>query len=257
MAHVVDVLGLARFAVVGASSGAATAAAYAAARPRQVSRLVLYGSFARGADIAPEPARAAIIDVIATHWGLGARLLSDVFVPGASTKERAAFAGFQRESATPEQAARSLAATYELDVTEHLPQVRVPTTVIHRRDDRAVPFALGVDVARRIRGSTFVELAGVDHFPWRGDAAAVVDATLRGLGHRVAAKLDPPGPGAITEREREILELVAAGFTDAQIAERLTLSPHTVHRHIANARMKLGVRSRAAAAVALAQQTST
>src|SRR4029453_15744799 len=124
--------------------------------------------------------------------------------------------------------------------------MRVPTTVIHRRDDRAIPFALGADVARRIKGSTFVELSGVNHFPWRGDAVAVADATLRGLGHRVAAMPESPGPEAITEREREILELVAAGLTDAQIAERLTVSPHTVHRHIANARAKLGVRSRTA-----------
>lgn len=49
-----------------------------------------------------------------------------------------------------------------------------------------------------------------------------------------------------------MLVLVAAGLTDTQIAERLTVSPHTVHRHIANARAKLGVRSRAAAAAAAA-----
>ena len=45
-----------------------------------------------------------------------------------------------------------------------------------------------------------------------------------------------------------MLGLVAEGFTDAQIAERLTLSPHTVHRHVSNIRAKLGVPSRAAAA---------
>jgi pimeloyl-ACP methyl ester carboxylesterase/DNA-binding CsgD family transcriptional regulator len=256
MAGLIDALGLDRLAVIGASSGAAIAAAYTAGRPRQVSRLVLYGSFARGEDIAPSAVRTAIIDVIATHWGLGARLLSDVFLPGASTEEREAFAQFQRQSATPEQAARSLAATYELDVSEHLPRVRVPTTVLHRRDDRAVPFALGADVARQIKGSTFVALTGVDHFPWRGDAAEVADATLRGLGHRVAARPAPAGADSITDREREILELVATGLTDAQIAQRLTVSPHTVHRHIANARLKLGVRSRAAAAVALAQRAA-
>jgi len=110
MAGVVDALGLERFAVVGASSGAATAVAFTAVRPRQVNRLVLYGSFARGEDIAPEPVRSAIIDVIASHWGLGARLLSDVFLPGASTSDREEFVRFQRQSATPEQAARSLAA---------------------------------------------------------------------------------------------------------------------------------------------------
>jgi DNA-binding CsgD family transcriptional regulator len=111
-------------------------------------------------------------------------------------------------------------------------------------------------VARRVRGSTFVALDGVDHFPWRGDAAAVADAMLRGLGHWIPTGPTFPGPDAITEREREVLALVADGLTDAQIADRLTVSPHTVHRHIANARTKLGVRSRAAAAATLARRTT-
>jgi pimeloyl-ACP methyl ester carboxylesterase/DNA-binding CsgD family transcriptional regulator len=257
MAGVVDALGLDRFALIGASSGGATAAAFAATQPHRVSRLVLYGSFARGADIAPPPARAALLEVIATHWGLGSRLLADVFVPGGSTEERDAFARFQRRSATREQAAQSLAADYAVDVTDHLARVRVPTCVLHRRDDRAVPFPLGAEMARRISGSAFVPLDGVDHFPWRGDAAAVADAMLRGLGHRIASRPDLQGPDAITERERQILALVAAGLTDGQIAERLTVSPHTVHRHIANARTKLGVRSRAAAAAAMARRNTT
>ncbi|MGH1562230.1 alpha/beta fold hydrolase [Mumia sp. DW29H23] len=253
MTGIADALSLERFAVVGASSGGATAVAFAASRPKEVTRLVLYGAFARGEDLAPEAARTAMVDVIGAHWGLGSRLLADVFVPGASNEEREAFAAFQRASATREQAAASLAATYELDVTEALAELRLPTTVIHRREDRAVPFALGADVARRIRGARFVALDGVDHFPWRGDSSAVADATLRGLGHRVEVKPDPPGPESVTRREREILELVSAGLTDTEIAERLVISVHTVHRHIANARTKLGVRSRAAAAVTMAQ----
>lgn len=248
LAGVVDALGLARVGLIGASSGAAGAAAFAAERPEQVERLVLYGSFARGAEIATAAARAALLDVVTHHWGLGSRVLADLFVPGASPAERDDFARFQRRSAGAGQAARSLAASYRTDVTEHLPRVRVPTRVIHRRGDRAVPFALGADVARRIRGATLVPLDGVDHFPWRGDTAAVTDAMLRGLGHRLP---DRPEPAAVTDREREILALVAVGLTDGQIAERLTLSPHTVHRHVANARIKLGVRSRAAAAAAL------
>lgn len=250
-AEIVDALGVDRFAVLGASSGAAVAAGLAALLPDRVHRLVLYGAFARGADIAPESARNAMVNAVSAHWGLGSRLLADVFVPDADNAERERFARFQRLSATAEQAARSLAATYEIDATEYLPAVTAPTTVLHRRGDRAVPFALGVDVARRIRRATLVELHGEDHFPWRGDATAVADATLRGLGHPVRSPPAAPGPEAVTEREREILRLVADGLTDVQIGERLTLSPHTVHRHIANARTKLGVRSRAAAAAAI------
>jgi len=51
----------------------------------------------------------------------------------------------------------------------------------------------------------------------------------------------------LTRRELEVLRLVAQGLNDDEIADRLVLSPHTVHRHVANARTKLGLRSRAAA----------
>nr|WP_198428974.1 alpha/beta fold hydrolase [Nocardia bovistercoris] len=250
-AELLDALGHDRVHVLGASSGAAVAAGLAARLPDRVHRLVLYGAFARGADIAPESARRAMVNTISAHWGLGSRLLADVFVPGADNTERDRFAQFQRLSATAEQAASTLAAAYDIDATDHLAAVTAPTTVLHRTHDRAVPFALGVDVARRIRRATLIELPGEDHFPWRGDATSVVDATLRGLGHPVRSRPAPPGPDAITDREREILRLVADGLTDQQIGDHLTLSPHTVHRHIANARTKLGVRSRAAAAAAL------
>ena len=51
----------------------------------------------------------------------------------------------------------------------------------------------------------------------------------------------------LTQREREVLRLVADGFTDKEIAERLRLSAHTVHRHLGNVRTKLDVPSRSAA----------
>jgi DNA-binding CsgD family transcriptional regulator len=51
----------------------------------------------------------------------------------------------------------------------------------------------------------------------------------------------------LTPREVEVLRLVAHGLNDAEIAARLVLSPHTVHRHVANVRVKLRLPSRAAA----------
>ncbi|HTR33719.1 MAG TPA: helix-turn-helix transcriptional regulator, partial [Gaiellaceae bacterium] len=61
------------------------------------------------------------------------------------------------------------------------------------------------------------------------------------------------GIDELSGREREILGLVAEGLSDAEIAHRLVLSPHTVHRHVANIRRKLGLRSRSAAAAAAAR----
>jgi pimeloyl-ACP methyl ester carboxylesterase/DNA-binding CsgD family transcriptional regulator len=238
-----------RVSVLGASSGCAVVSAYAAHYPDRVDRLVLYGSYPRGADIAPPAARELLVSVIETEWGLGARVLADVFLPNATGAEREAFARFQRRSASRQTATAALRAVYTMDAAAYLPRLRLPTLVLHRRNDRAIPFRLGREVADTVPGATFVALDGDDHFPWLGDSAAVVEAIDRFLaGLPPRAPTDHPTSAALTVREREVLTLVAQGLTDAQIADRLFLSSHTVHRHVANARTKLGVPSRAAAA---------
>jgi pimeloyl-ACP methyl ester carboxylesterase/DNA-binding CsgD family transcriptional regulator len=236
----------------GASSGGGVASLFAARHPQRVARLLLYGTYARGVDLAPPAAREAMLAIIAQHWGLGSRVLADLFLPDATAEERAEFVEFQRRSASRDVALASLHAVYDFDSTGHLGDVLAPTLVMHRRNDRAIPFALGKDVASRIRNARFVALEGVDHFPWRGDADAVVRQTLAFLGAAPDASTtavgEASGPAHLTDREREVLRHVARGETDVEIARHLVLSTHTVHRHIANIRTKLGVPSRTAAA---------
>lgn len=249
---VLDATGLDSFALLGASSGCAVASVFAARHPERTEALLLYGGYVRGADIAPPSVREAMLSIVEQHWGLGSRVLADVFMPGADDQERERFAVFQRRSASRDMAAASLRSAYSFDSSAHLADVHVPTLVLHRRDDRAIPFGLGRDLADHIDGARFVALDGVDHFPWRGDADAVADEILRFLGHdvpeRVPATDAPTSDVRLSEREREILALVARGHTDARIAQDLVLSAHTVHRHVANIRTKLGVPTRAAAA---------
>lgn len=250
LAALVDGIGLERVNLLAGSSGCAVAGLYAARHPDRASALVLCGGFARGEDIAAPAAREALLSVVASHWGLGSRVLADIFLPDASAEDREAFVLFQRRWASREQAVESLRTTYTFDSSAHLPQITIPTLVLHRRDDRAIPIALGRDLAARIPGATFLALDGVDHFPWRGDVDTLTDAVISFLGGKVEprpARTDPT-IDALSPRELEVLALVAQGWTDAEIAERLFLSPHTVHRHVANVRTKLGVSSRAAAA---------
>lgn len=247
-----------RVDVLGASSGSLVAAGYAAADPDRVDHLVLYGSYAAGRDIAAPAARDTLLDVVERHWGLGSKMLADIFLPTGSASERAEFAEFQRRSAPREVAVASLRAVYDFDGTDLLPRVVVPTLVVHRRDDTAIPFALGRDVAARIPHAQFVELDGAEHFPWRGDADTLADVILRFLGvdlpDRAQESAGASGSAAgdpietLSPRELEVLRLIARGRTDREIAESLVLSTHTVHRHVANIRTKLGVPSRAAAA---------
>jgi pimeloyl-ACP methyl ester carboxylesterase/DNA-binding CsgD family transcriptional regulator len=253
LAGLVEAIGVDSLSLFGASSGSVVAAGYAAERPELVDRLVIYGGYAHGADIASPAAREATVDVVRRHWGLGSRVLADTFMPGASAAERAAFAQFQRQAATPEEAADELALVYRLDARDVIGSVAAPTLVLHRRHDRAIPFALGQDLASSMRNARFVALQGDEHFPWRADSEAVIYATTRFLSGRAPLPDSPhparmPGSSALSPRETEVLQLVAEGKTDAQIAKELVLSAHTVHRHVSNIRTKLGVPSRAAAA---------
>jgi DNA-binding CsgD family transcriptional regulator len=78
----------------------------------------------------------------------------------------------------------------------------------------------------------------------------VLEATLGFLAGDAPAVAADDGPPLddLSAREREVLRLVAAGLSDRQIAGVLVLSPHTVHRHVANIRTKLRLPTRAAAA---------
>jgi pimeloyl-ACP methyl ester carboxylesterase len=225
--------------LLGISWGACVAAAYAAHRP--VEELALVGGFARGADAAPAPLRDAILATVRAHWGTGSRLLADVWVPGTDTATRDGFASLQRAAADAETAAVMLDAIYATDVRDVVGDITAPTLVVHRRDDKAIPFELGRDLAARIPGARLVALEGEIHLPWLGDRESVLVA----LGAQRAETVED---GPLSPREQEVLRLIAAGLSDAEIAERLIVSPHTVHRHVANIRTKLRQPSRAAAA---------
>ncbi|KMO70391.1 alpha/beta fold hydrolase [Mycolicibacterium chlorophenolicum] len=248
-----DELGLDRVSLMGGSSGSCTAVAFAATYPERVDRLVLYGSYARGDELTPPEVADAIVAAIDAHWGLGSRVLGDIFLSGADAAEHDRFGRLQRESATAQTAAALLRLVYRLDVRDCLAGVRAPTTVVHRRDDRAVPYRLGREVAAAIPGATFVPLQGTSHFPWHGDVDSVVRACRTGLAAGAPPDEQSPAPGPLSSREREVLRCVARGLSDHEIAKHLVVSPHTVHRHVANIRRKLGSPSRTAAVAVAAE----
>jgi DNA-binding CsgD family transcriptional regulator len=129
---------------------------------------------------------------------------------------------------------------------------------LHRREDRAIPFGLGRELAAGLAEARFLALDGADHYPWFGDSEQMLRAALHALGVKEEAVpvvlgedgLRDVGVQDLTGRETEVLALIASGLSDREIAERLVLSPHTVHRHVANLRTKLGLPTRAAAVAA-------
>jgi pimeloyl-ACP methyl ester carboxylesterase/DNA-binding CsgD family transcriptional regulator len=247
LAALLDAMELERVSLMGGSSGSCTAVAFAAAFPERVERLILYGSYPDGSEITTPDVADAIMAAVRAHWGLGSRMLSDIFLGDADSDDHERFARLQREATTAETAAALLGLAYRLDVRTQLPLVRAAALVVHRRDDRAVPYRLGRQVAAAIPGATFTPLQGSAHFPWHGDADSVVRACREALAPVQPSRSSEQEAVVLSTREREVLACIARGLSDREIAEDLVLSPHTVHRHVANIRRKLGRRSRTAA----------
>jgi pimeloyl-ACP methyl ester carboxylesterase len=161
-----------RFALFGISQGCAVAIAYAVRHPDRVSHLILYGGFAVGrnklARTAPErDQNAAMLTLMRVGWGQEnpafRQLFTSQFMPGATKEQADWFNELQRITVSPETAVRIIEATSEVDVTALLPQVPVPTLVMHARDDARVPFEAGRRMAAGIPGARFVTLQGRNH----------------------------------------------------------------------------------------------
>jgi pimeloyl-ACP methyl ester carboxylesterase/DNA-binding CsgD family transcriptional regulator len=256
---VVDELALERFDVLGISLGAPVAVAFTARHSERVSRLILYGGFADGRQIASPAVRAAMLDMIRAHWGLGSEVLADIFLPEGTAETKALFARLQREAASADSAVEVLAQCYEIDVTGVLPQVAAPTLVLHRRDDRAIPYRMGRELAAQITGARLMSLPGRSHFPYVGDAGQIVRAILEFLGESPASLPTDAGrrPAELTARQLQVAALVADGLTNRQIAARLGIEERSAEGHVERIRLRLGVTSRAQVAAWWAQRSAS
>lgn len=168
---VVDAAGLDRFALFGASQGCAFSVAYAVKHPERVSKLVLYGGFARGRRLRGSPVdneqAEAMLTLMRTGWGQDnpafRQVFTSLFVPGGTPEQMEWFNELQRKTTTPEDAVRLRLVSDYMDVVDLLPQVRTPTLVLHCRDDAVQPFEEGRFLATSIPGARFVGLEGRNH----------------------------------------------------------------------------------------------
>jgi pimeloyl-ACP methyl ester carboxylesterase/DNA-binding CsgD family transcriptional regulator len=252
---VADASGFERFALFGHSQGGAIAIEYAARHPERVSHLVLLGAYARGSGrrgLPPEflAELEAQLKLVEVGWGREdpayRAMFSTQFVPGASIEQLNSLSELQRKSASPENAVRLIRSFFAIEVTEAAARVRCPTLVFHARDDRRIPFDSGRQLAALIPGARFVTLDTANHILIEGEPA-----WLR-FFEEVAAFLPgrrPASLAGLTAREGEIVERIARGLDNAQIAAQLGLSEKTVRNHITHIFDKLGVQTRAQAIV--------
>jgi len=178
---VISSLSLERFALMGSFHSGAQAISYTARNPQQVSQLILYGTYAYGQEVARGDIRESLLSMMRSHWGIAARGLTDVTAPGVEKETLDWLTAKAREGATGDMAANLLEMDYQADVRDLLPKIEVPTLVLHRRNDRAVPFRLALDLASSLPGARLTTLEGNIHWPWLGNSDSVVQAILEFL----------------------------------------------------------------------------
>jgi pimeloyl-ACP methyl ester carboxylesterase/DNA-binding winged helix-turn-helix (wHTH) protein len=168
---VVDAAGVDRFSLLGISRGGAIAIAYAVKHPERVSKLVLYGAFPMGIYHYGSPdeleARRALISLTRLGWGLHhpafCRMFTNRFMPNSTPVHENWFDDLQRVSTSAENAARLIDVDCGIDVRELLPQVRVPTLVMHCDRDHVVSPERGRHLAAEIPNARYVSLPSANH----------------------------------------------------------------------------------------------
>jgi class 3 adenylate cyclase len=208
------------------SQGGPTAITYAVRHPERVSHLILYGSFARmGWLLDTEEGRQqgeAMLTLIRHGWGSDVpafrQFFTSLFMPDADIDAIRAFNELQRVSAFADNVADLMTAVRDIDVRPLLPQVTVPTLVIHRRGDAVVPFESGRELATGIPGARLLSLDGRNHIflPNEAVGAVMMKAIEEFLGEGKEARAARGAPS------REPGGLVTILFTDVEGSTALT-----------------------------------
>jgi class 3 adenylate cyclase len=163
---------------MGISEGGSLAALFAATYPQRCDALVFYGCFAKFTSWLPtQEALDGFIGYIDQHWGTGGSL--PLFGPtreGDPAFQRW-WGRFERPGASPSAAKALMRMNSQIDVSDIVHAIRVPTLIVHRTDDVTINIEGSRFLAENIPGARLVEFPGKDHIPFIGDnVSEILDA---------------------------------------------------------------------------------
>ncbi|WP_245513678.1 MULTISPECIES: alpha/beta hydrolase [unclassified Mesorhizobium] len=176
---VVEAAGLDRFTLLGLSQSCAVSIAYAIRHPEKVSGMILYGGYVKGwrarGDAGEIATREAIATLMREGWGkqnpMFRQVFCSMFIPGATHEHFSWMDDLMLRTVSPDDAFRLQSAFSVIDVSELLEQVRVPTLVLHAREDNVAPVESGRTMAAGIPGARFFELESQNHILLEGEPA--------------------------------------------------------------------------------------
>jgi pimeloyl-ACP methyl ester carboxylesterase/DNA-binding CsgD family transcriptional regulator len=219
------------------------ALAYAAHHPDNVTAVVLWCTWVRGPDMRI-PRVSAVQDMLPQDWEIYTETLAHLLLGWSAGEPARRFAAYLRECVTQPVAHAIFHEYRELSAADLLPRVHCPVLVLHRR---SVPFpaiSLATDLVSELSDGRLTVLEGGSGAPYLGD----MDEVVRAIDGFLAENEHAAYPDGLTEREIEVLRLIATGNSNRDIADRLVISTNTVARHISNIFAKTRVANRAEAA---------
>ena len=178
---VMDAVGSERAALLGVSEGGPMCGLFAATHPERTEALVMIGSYAKRlwAEDYPwgptEREREEFRNEMKRSWGGPIGIEERAPSMAGDPQFREWWAAYLRMGASPAAAMALTQMNAEVDVRSVLPSIRVPSLVIHRRDDACLPVEGGRFIASLIPGAKYVELEGKDHLPFAGDQDEILD----------------------------------------------------------------------------------
>lgn len=260
---VVAASGYQRFALLGVCWGGPLAMTYAALHPQQISKLVLYGTYARGrlqrTDSPQEIEKARLLlELTQLGWAQENHAFLQVwataFQPGGTMEHLRSWCDMQRISTSAETAVALSRVSFGVDVRAMVPRIACPTLVIHADRDAVVPIEEGRIIAALVPNARFVQLDSDNHMLLPAEPAWT--RFLSEFSAFLPAGINPRSASgaqvhlaALTAREHEVLNGIAQGQSNAQIADGLGRSEKTVRNHITRIFDKLSVQTRAQAIV--------
>jgi pimeloyl-ACP methyl ester carboxylesterase/DNA-binding CsgD family transcriptional regulator len=256
---VVDAAGFDRVALLGLSHAAALAVEFAALYPDRVSHVVCLGGYAAGGSVPDRPPESVEVsrvfaDAVRVFWDNPDEMLrrswSMTLVPDGGPEAVAAIEELMRRSTSGAVAATIFELRDQMDVRRLARQVECPVLVAHAERDRMVPFERALELAASLPNASLLPLDSGNHLLLNEPAwNRFVSEVARFVGASLSHVHDGLTP-SLSEREYEVLTLVAEGFSNQDIGERLAVSSRTVERHLSNIYRKLGLAGRTARAAA-------
>jgi pimeloyl-ACP methyl ester carboxylesterase/DNA-binding CsgD family transcriptional regulator len=253
---VVDAAGFRQFDILATCWGGPIGVEYAARRPDRVRRLILYGAYALGRLRGEQPIEAEkarlLLDLTRLGWGQENHAFCQVwgsyFQPGGTLAHFRSWSEHQALSTSAETAVRLLQIGWQTDVRAAARKIKCPTLALHVERDIVVPIEASRQLATLIPNCRFVQFDGENHMPLADEPAwpqivAEIDNFLKQPLEASAPRHNLP-LGDLTGRERDVLEAIAQGLDNSEIAAALGMSEKTVRNHITRVLDKIGVEHR-------------